>query len=214
MSKYIVIGAGILGAATGYHLAKSGVDVTIVDRDDLGQATDAAAGMICPWLSQRRNKAWYFLAKNGAAYYPKLIQQLTDEGETETGYRQVGAISLHKDIEKLEKMQERAIKRRDDAPEMGDIVMLTPEETFSRFPLLDKEYAGVFVSGAARVDGQALRQALVRAAVKNGAKFIKGSAELDYNGQYVSGVKVGEETIAADKVIIAAGAWADELLSP
>lgn len=63
MSRYIVIGAGILGAATAYHLAKLGADVVVVDRKDAGQATDAAAGMICPWLSQRRNKAWYRLAK-------------------------------------------------------------------------------------------------------------------------------------------------------
>ncbi len=43
----------------------------IVDRQQLGQATDAgAAGIVCPWLSQRRNKAWYkIIAKGGARYY-------------------------------------------------------------------------------------------------------------------------------------------------
>lgn len=51
MKTYIVIGAGILGASTAYHLAKAGVRVTLVDRQDLGQATNAAAGIVCPWLS-------------------------------------------------------------------------------------------------------------------------------------------------------------------
>lgn len=50
MKTYIVVGGGILGASTAYHLAKAGVRVTLVDRQDLGQATDAAAGIICPWL--------------------------------------------------------------------------------------------------------------------------------------------------------------------
>lgn len=59
MKSYIVVGAGILGASTAYHLAKAGANVTIVDRQQVGQATDAAAGIVCPWLSQRRNKAWY-----------------------------------------------------------------------------------------------------------------------------------------------------------
>ncbi|SDE59016.1 FAD dependent oxidoreductase [Fontibacillus panacisegetis] len=63
MKKIIVIGAGILGASTAYHLAKMGADVLIIDRKDKGQASDAAAGIICPWLSQRRNQAWYRLAK-------------------------------------------------------------------------------------------------------------------------------------------------------
>jgi D-amino-acid dehydrogenase len=73
MQKIIVIGAGILGASTAYHLAKSGAEVIIVDRHDRGQATYAAAGIVCPWLSQRRNKAWYQLAIGGARYYPDLI---------------------------------------------------------------------------------------------------------------------------------------------
>src|SRR4051794_14198738 len=107
MKKVIVIGAGVLGASTAYHLAKSGVEVTVVDRFDAGQATDAATGIICPWLSQRRNKAWYALAKSGAAYYASLIHQLEEDGETETGYRRVGAVSLHTDSVKLEKMEER-----------------------------------------------------------------------------------------------------------
>ncbi len=58
MKTYIVIGAGILGASTAYHLAKAGVRVTLVDRQDLGQATNAAAGIICPWLSLMYKNYW------------------------------------------------------------------------------------------------------------------------------------------------------------
>ncbi len=54
MKSYIVIGSGILGASAAYYLAKAGAEVTVVDRKDIGQATDAAAGIICPWLSQRK----------------------------------------------------------------------------------------------------------------------------------------------------------------
>ncbi len=95
MNKYIIIGAGILGASTAYHLAKAGADVTVIDRRDEGQATQAAAGIVCPWLSQRRNQAWYQLAKSGAAYYPQLIAELENAGETNTGYAQVGALSVY-----------------------------------------------------------------------------------------------------------------------
>lgn len=70
MKKVIIIGAGILGASTAYQLAKLGAKVLIIDRKDKGQATDAAAGIICPWLSQRRNQVWYRLAKAGARFTP------------------------------------------------------------------------------------------------------------------------------------------------
>ena len=214
MKKFIIIGAGVLGASTAYHLAKTGAEVTVVDRHDAGQATDAAAGIICPWLSQRRNKAWYALAKGGAAYYTSLIQQLEEDGETETGYRRVGAISLHTDAAKLEKMEQRALKRRDDAPEIGDIRQLNICETSELFPPLSQEYDSIQISGAARVNGRALREALVGAAKKHGAVFVSGSAKLISTDDIVTGVQVEDRQIFADKVIITAGAWAAELVEP
>src|SRR5690625_1574357 len=129
MNKFIIIGAGILGATTAYQLAKTGVEVVIIDREDNGQATDAAAGIICPWLSQRRNKAWYQLAKGGARIYPELIEALAADGETNTGYRRTGAISIHTDEKKLFAMRERALKRREEAPEIGEVTLLNQQQT-------------------------------------------------------------------------------------
>ncbi|MGG1675264.1 NAD(P)/FAD-dependent oxidoreductase [Neobacillus sp. NRS-1170] len=214
MKKIIVIGAGILGASTAYHLAKSGADVTIVDREDTGQATDAAAGIVCPWLSQRRNKAWYQLAKGGARYYPELIAQLEADGEKETGYKRVGAISLHTDFEKLQQMAERARKRREDAPEIGEITILSPAETKELFPPISEEYGSVHVSGGARVNGRDLRKALINASIKNGARFIRGSASIISKNNRVSGIRLAEEDFGADTVIVTSGAWSQEILEP
>lgn len=214
MKSYIVVGAGILGASTAYHLAMAGAEVTVVDRQDPGQATDAAAGIVCPWLSQRRNKVWYRLARGGAKYYPSIIQQLEADGESETGYKRVGAISLHTDENKLRKMVERAEKRREDAPEIGELTILTAEETRQRFPLLSEEYQAVHVSGAARVDGRAMRQALINGAKKNGATFRKGDARLLKEHNRITGVTIDEEKLGADEVIVTAGVWAKALFEP
>lgn len=212
--KVIVVGSGILGASTAYQLAKKGAEVIIIDRGDQGQATDAAAGIICPWLSQRRNQDWYQLAKAGASFYPKLIQELEAEGETETGYARVGALSIHTDVEKVAKIEERAHKRRPDAPEIGDITRLDEQETRERFPLLKEDYHAVHISGAARVDGRALRDALIRSAERNRAIVIQGDAVLQYHSNRVTGVTVNKESISADKVIVCAGAWAASLMAP
>ncbi|MFS8213807.1 NAD(P)/FAD-dependent oxidoreductase [Paenibacillus polymyxa] len=214
MKKVIVIGSGILGASTAYHLAKMGANVIIVDRKDKGQATDAAAGIICPWLSQRRNQAWYQLAKAGARFYPGVIEELKSEGETETGYAQVGALSIHDDLEKIKKMETRAHLRQADAPEIGEITRLNEKETYKRFPLLVEGYHSVHISGAARIDGRALRDALVRSAQKNGAVLIHGNATLQYEFDHVTGVVVGAQSFSSDKVIVCAGAWANQLLLP
>lgn len=212
MKKVIVIGAGILGASTAYQLAKKGADVLIIDRKDHGQATDAAAGIICPWLSQRRNQAWYQLAKAGARFYPGLIEELINEGETETGYAQVGALSIHEDAEKVRRMEERALVRKADAPEIGDITRLDEHETRELFPLLAEGYQSVHISGAARIDGRALRDALIRSAQRNGAKMINGHAVLQFQNNRVTGVEVESQTYISDEVIVCAGAWANQLL--
>jgi D-amino-acid dehydrogenase len=214
MQRVIVVGAGILGASTAYHLAKAGVEITLVDRHDDGQATDAAAGIVCPWLSQRRNKAWYQLVKGGARYYPSLIEQLEALGETETGYKQVGAISLHTEPKKLEQMAERALKRREDAPEIGEITILSPAETKRLFPPLHEDFGSVYVSGGARVNGRALRKALVNAAVKYGARFVKGSACLIHDNNQIKGISINDERLNSDQVIVTGGVWARELLQP
>ncbi|RHW40312.1 FAD-binding oxidoreductase [Neobacillus notoginsengisoli] len=214
MKKVIVIGAGILGASTAYHLAKAGADVTVIDRHDPGQATDAAAGIICPWLTQRRNKAWYALAKGGAAYYSSLIRQLQEDGEIETGYARLGALSLHTDLGKLAKMEERALMRREDAPEIGEIEQLDPGETARLFPPVSEEFSSIYVSGAARVDGRAIKKALVHAAGKHGARFVKGSAQLLLKEGRVIGAEVDGVQYDAETVIVTAGAWAPELFEP
>lgn len=215
MKKYIVVGGGVLGASTAYHLAKEGVDVKIIDRKDDGQATEAAAGIVCPWLAQRRNKRWYRLVKGGARYYPELIRQLEEAREHETGYRRVGAISLQRDEEKLEKTMERAKKRREDgAPEIGELTRLSSEEAKKLFPPLGDGYEAIHVSGAARVNGRELRDALLRVAEKNGVERIHGHASLTFEGHKVTGVEVGGAHYTADEIIVTAGAWAKPILKP
>lgn len=213
MKTVIIIGSGILGASAAYEAAKYGAEVTLIDREDAGQATGAAAGIVCPWISQRRNQAWYGLAKNGAAYYPQLIGELEALGQQETGYKQVGIVSIH-EASKLDKMEEKAYERRKDAPEMGKIRRLTAEETQKLFPFATSSYGSLYVSGAARVEGHSVRDALIGAAVKLGAKKIRGNAELVVEGTKVVGVKAEGKEYRADSIVSTGGAWAAELFKP
>ncbi|MCQ4086573.1 FAD-binding oxidoreductase [Saccharibacillus sp. JS10] len=217
MKKIIVVGSGILGASTAYHLATSSqseIEVTLIDAKHPGRATDAAAGIICPWLSQRRNQSWYRLAKAGAKYYAELTESLSQQGEHNTGYAKVGALSLHPDSAKIEQIYKRAEKRREDAPEIGDIQILNAAEVQERFPLLNEEYQAVYVSGAARVDGRALRDAMVSAAVRNGVIVKEGQAKLDTSEGRITGVTIDGEHLPADEVVGCTGAWAKALFEP
>ncbi|WP_400246885.1 NAD(P)/FAD-dependent oxidoreductase [Niallia sp. JL1B1071] len=215
MKKVVVVGGGILGASITFELAKRGAEVIVIDREDRGQATKAAAGIICPWNSQRRNKKWYVLAREGAKYYPSLVKDLNSYHQLNTGYKKVGALSLHSDLAKLEAMKERTLKRKLEAPEIGDINILTSSEARALFPLLAPGYGALHISGAARVNGWALRNALIEASKQLGATFIHSTSTLIKEKNTIKGVKLSDNTtIYADEVVIAAGVWANELLEP
>jgi D-amino-acid dehydrogenase len=79
------------------------------------------------------------------------------------------------------------------------------------FPPLAPGLAGFWISGAARVDGRAIRDSLLRAAVNRGARRVPGNATLEQTGDRVTGVRVGAERIGADAVVVAAGAWTAEV---
>jgi D-amino-acid dehydrogenase len=212
--KVIVIGSGIVGASAAYHLVKNNIDVVMVDKHHEGNATDAGAGIVCPWMSKTNNENWYQMVRRGAKYYPELVAQLKEDGETDTGYKKVGALGVSLHPEEMDRMMLNLEKKYEEAPEMGSFKRLNGGDAKELFPPLNEEFEAVYVSGGARVDGRLLRNALKRAAEKNGATLIQGEAELISEKERVKGVRVNGETIYADAVIATGGAWAPKLLKP
>ena len=49
----MVVGGGLLGTATAYHLVGAGARTLLVDRADVGRATDAGAGILSPETNSR-----------------------------------------------------------------------------------------------------------------------------------------------------------------
>lgn len=113
MEKIAIIGGGIIGMTLASYLDTSKFNVALFD-EGTGQATKASAGIISPWLSKRRNKQWYRLAKDGAAFFPKLIKDFQLD---QTIYAQSGTLLLRpeKDLAELAVLAE---KRKEEAPEI------------------------------------------------------------------------------------------------
>ncbi|MCY7755267.1 FAD-binding oxidoreductase [Bacillus haynesii] len=211
--KAIVIGSGIAGASAAYHLAKKGARVLVADEGREGQATKAGAGIVCPWFSSR-SEDWYRLALAGASYYPSLVSQLEEDGEADLGYAKIGALRVSTNREALDQIERklRDLTRRE--AEAGQIARLTNAEARKLFPPLAEGLEAVYAESGARVDGHLLRNALLRAAEKHGAVLRNGKAKLSCQNGRLTGVHVGDSFFSADKVILAAGAWANELLGP
>lgn len=210
--KVIVVGAGIVGASTAYHLSRQGAEVTLVDRADDGQATAAGAGIVCPWLSRVDDPDWYRLAAASARYYPELMAWLAEDGFTDTGYKTVGALALAESPAALEGIAARARKRAVNAPEIGTISTLAAGEPATLFPPLRPDWSALHVTGAARVDGRLVRDALLAAAGRRGVRRERGEATVTVADDGSWQVRLDRTNVAADAVVVAAGAWSDAAL--
>lgn len=121
--KIAIIGAGIVGSTAAYYLQQSGQkEVTIFDHGQ-GQATKAAAGIISPWFSKRRNKVWYRMARLGADFYQQLINDLKEDGFATDFYQQNGIYVLKKQEEKLRDLYELALARKVESPIIGELAI-------------------------------------------------------------------------------------------
>ena len=205
-ARFIVVGGGLVAASVTYHLARRSASVIIVEGGQPGAATDAGAGIICPWTAPL-DDACYRLCAEGARYYPELLAMLADDGEADSGYGRVGTLCVAGQAEALRPMAALLESRRTSAPDIGEVAALAPGEPARMFPPLAPDLAGLWIGGGARVDGRSIRDCLLRAAVARGARRVPGTATLDRAGDRVNGVTVGAERIGADAVVVAAGAW-------
>ena len=206
MKKVAIIGAGIVGATAAYYLSKeSDLEVTVFDHGQ-GQATKAAAGIISPWFSKRRNKAWYKMARLGADFYVDLLADLEKSGQEIDFYQRSGVFLLKKDETKLEELYQLALQRREESPLIGQLAILdsaSANELFSGLQGFDRL---LYASGGARVDGRLLVTRLLEASQ---VKLVKEKVTLT---PLASGYQIGEEVF--DQVILATGAWLGHLLEP
>ena len=206
MKKVAVIGAGIVGSTAAYYLSKSlDVEVTVFD-DGKGQATKAAAGIISPWFSKRRNKAWYRMARLGADFYQDLIAELEAAGIQTDFYQQTGVYLLKKDESKLQELYDLAANRREESPLIGDLSLLIRQEAQEKFPDLQGFDQLLYASGGARVEGALLTETLLKASK---AELVEKKVSLTVEGEQLL-----VDGRSFDRVILAVGAWLGEILQP
>ena len=206
MKKVAIVGAGIVGATAAYYLSKEAdIEVTVFDYGH-GQATKAAAGIISPWFSKRRNKTWYKMARLGADFYVDLLADLEKSGQEVDFYQRSGVFLLKKDESKLEELYQLALHRRDESPLIGELTILDQDAVSELFPGLQGFERLLYASGGARVDGQLLVNRLLEASQ---VKVIKDRVAIR---PVYSGYQIGDQIF--DQVVLATGAWLGQVLEP
>ncbi|MFC5929721.1 FAD-dependent oxidoreductase [Cryobacterium melibiosiphilum] len=201
-SKYVVIGAGLAGAATAWQLASRGHEVTIVERshpaNDAGSSHGSARIFRYAYpdefytgLVQQSKIGWDELARLGGT---PLI--------TPTGSVDYGADRNPAQLATI--LEARGIEHE----------LLSAAEARSRWPQIAFDTPVLWHPGAGVIDAETAVTTMVRLAVEHGARLLNDwpvAAVQSTTGGYRV-VSTTGATLDAENVIVSAGGWLPQLL--
>lgn len=199
----VIIGGGIIGVSTLYHLARAGVEgAVLLERKTLASGTTWHAAGIVGQL--RESGALTELSRHTA----RLFTELEIETGQATGYKQNG--TLHVALSGLR--WEQLLRNHDHAARMGiPSHLLTPDAVRDLFPQVrtDDLRGGFHVPSNGQVNPLDVTQALAKGARARGARVFERTPALRIltSGGRVCGVQTPQGVIATTRVLLAAGMW-------
>ncbi len=200
MSRVAVVGAGIIGCAIARELAIRGVGCTAIDpRPVAGGATQASAGMLAPYVEAHERGPMLDLGLRSLDLYPSWISGLRNEGFA-VEYEQIGTLEIAL-------IPERAAALRHGV--MGG--WLEPADVARAYPQLCATSGAFTNEEHGYVDAPQLARALAASAERHGAQFRRARVERISAGAAGPRLRIDGDDTEADTVILAAGAWTNQI---
>jgi len=210
-SDIVVVGAGIIGCAVAYELARRGVSVEVVDDRPPGMgATQASAGVLAPYIEANEGGALLELTARSLDLYDDFVARVSADSGAGVLYRRSGTLDVAFDEEGMRKHRATAafLASRGVAGHLVDGPAIRAEEPH----LAADATGGLLIPAHGFVAAGALTRALATAARKHGAHLIEGSRVLRIarrGGDLV--VETGRGALTGNGVILAAGSWSGQI---
>ena len=200
----IIVGAGMLGLSTAYHLTKKGRKVLILEKGATPAAGSSGAGDGHIFHNSKMPGYHTNLGYTGGEMYPEIFDDLG----TECGYtRHSGSYLLCNDAREYE-IVENATRQMQEGG--MDIYMLNGDELRRREPYLSEELCGAsYAPAGGKVDPLKLVFAYCDWVTDHGAQILCEApvdAFLISDGT-VQGVRTPKGDFYADAVVDCAGSW-------
>lgn len=209
----IVIGGGILGAATALHLIEAGAGrVLLLERDEVAGATsNAGAGFVAAWAAGYA-PAWDEVELEMELYGLQRYLALAGAGR-ELGLSANGNLWAAT----TDAAWERHVRPLIEHPAPVERRALDPGQVQEHCPIIraDSVVGGVLHPGGVQVSAAAVTRVVARRFCELGGRVAtrRPVTGLASSGGRVIGVRTDAGTIGCDRVVIAAGAWSNELLA-
>ncbi|MCB1385825.1 MAG: GcvT family protein [Nitratireductor sp.] len=202
-ARAVIIGGGIAGCSTAYHLAKMGwSEVVLLERKKLTSGTTFhAAGLV----GQLRSNANITQLLGESV---RLYRTLEAETGLGTGWKMNGGLRLACNAERWTEVRRQATTARSFGLDMR---LLTPKEARELWPLMtiDDVVGAAFLPTDGQANPSDITQALARGARMAGAAIFEDTRVLsvDVRDGVIKGVVTDRGRIACEKVVLCGGQW-------
>jgi sarcosine oxidase, subunit beta len=205
-AEVVVVGGGVIGTSIAFHLSEAGLDVCLLERDQLaGGSTSRAAGGFRAQFSDPLNIAL-------GLHSIEAFMQFEKRPGAEIDLHQVGYLFLLDQADDVDAF-EASVALQNELGVPSRFVDL--DEAAELCPLV--ELHGVLAATFCPLDGHASPEAVVQGyaagARSHGATVVTGCGVTDIrdDGSGITGVETELGTIETGTVVCAAGVWSPEL---
>jgi len=205
-TKVVVIGGGIAGCSTAYHLAKNGWDTVLIERDVLTSGTTwHAAGMItqlgtAPQITRLR--------KYSVEFY-KDLKKITGK---DSSFKETGTINIAINKERhQEYLRQKTMSKQFDI----NIELINKRKFKDLYPIAKNSdvYSGLYIPEDGQADPQILTKTIADAARQEGAKIFENCKleKIITRDNQVRAVKTNFGKIKCEYVVLSAGMWSRQI---
>ena len=169
-----IIGGGVTGCSIAYQLSKAGVQVSVIEREEIAaEASSAAAGLLAPDMVLTGPKAVADLFLASWSMTAEIIAEIEAASGVQVEYFQTGALHvlMNEDVNADDQSSLRRCAEIWRA--LGsNVKWLTGDQVYQYEPLLDHSFnAALYLPEAASIRPRLMTRAYAEAARKSGANF-------------------------------------------
>jgi glycine oxidase len=209
LTDVAIIGGGVIGCSIAYQLSMAGVQVSVIEREEIAaEASSAAAGVLAPAKVLTGPKAGTDLYLASWSITAEIIAEIEAVSGVQVEYLQTGALHVLTDADDQASLRRYAEIWQEQGSEA---IWLTGDEVHRYEPLLHHAIvAALYVPEVAGIRPRLMTRAYAEAARKSGAHFYEHSEVTGLQQHFgkVTGIQTAQgQTIRCERVVIATGAW-------
>jgi len=201
-ARVVIIGGGIIGCSTAYHLAKMGVECVLLERKKLTSGTTFHAAGLVGQLRSNANITQLL------GYSVELYNSIEAETGLGTGWKMNGGLRLACTQERWTEVKRQATTARSFGLQMD---LLTPREAQDLWPLMniDDLVGAAFMPTDGQANPSDITQALAKGARLNGAQIFEDCkvTDLEIDKGVIKAVITDQGRIECGQVALCAGQW-------